>query len=56
MKKYGVYITKKNKVMTVWGNDEAEAIEVAERQLNRPGRYGILKVWRENGKMVKEIE
>lgn len=55
MKMYGVMLTEKNRIMKVLAGNEEQAQAEAERQLSRPGRYGILRQWEENGKMVKEL-
>ena len=46
-------IVGKARVMTVGADTEGQARAEAHRQLSRPGRYGILKQWKEAGEIVR---
>ena len=54
MKIYAVMINS-NRIMRVFADNEEAARKAAEEKLTRPGRYVILKGWREAGEVVKEM-
>ena len=44
------------RIISVITDDEKEAAAEIRRQLNRPGRRGILKMWQEDGCIVQEVK
>ena len=42
----------KARILSVYADSEDEARAEIERQLSKPGRYQVLKAWREGGRIV----
>ena len=55
MDRYGV-IVGKSRVMSVYADSPEKAREKAEHQLDRPGRRGILRGWKEGGERVERVK
>jgi hypothetical protein len=54
MDRYGV-IVGKSRVMSVYAESPEEAREKAEHQLDKPGRRGILRGWKDGGERVELV-
>ena len=55
MNRYAV-IVGNSRVLTVYAKDARGAKEQAHRQLDKPGRRGVYRRWKESGKKVEECE
>jgi hypothetical protein len=54
MNRYAVIVSQ-FRALSVYADSVEEAKEKAHRQLDKPGRRGIYRRWKEHGEKVEEI-